>query len=989
MMGMMTTSSGIREALESVPERETRGRATAMPTPQTVKGPVVEVAVPDSDNTKSAQMRSVWRRADILIARAEGAEVDDRGRQATSPSPDDGFGGGGSSPPRLAQSSTSGPAAGSGAAAARSAQAARATAGTSNAGGDSRRGGSGGPAGPKSGPKEGGARGGGSGSGDGAGGGGAPMPSEASLSAAAGERRLDPSAMTKRQIRSIIAKDDEGGVSGSALIGGLESNIKQVLTSKRREHDQLKQEVTVLQRQREALTLRLRDLQADGEALGFGAEADRSLRLKPVAAITRKPVFAAGTSLRESVEVHDREAQEREAVMAAGLRYQHMHQRLGRELVALRRRVKDLEEAKSEEASLERELAKRIISAQEGLGGTRSRLVRLRREVRKEKALWMTEIADQHAFLDSKAGFETFLEQQLARHQQLEQEAERRRVARKEDKARKRTAVSLMAHTGYASRLQAHLEGAKTAEAEYDDAFRRLGAAVLARPAGGAPAASTGPRAATSSGVTVALADSEVEPEAVLRVAKEEQTVWAAMAVKLEGEEDRVAQLTAKLTEARAALEAPEASVQAPRAHRELAECEGELQGLSKAADAERARLDFAHESMEPVRLGLQVLSERLLGLRASFDAAAGTRRVMQALRGKVAVLMDECRRMRAREADADGEQAASRAASPLGDGASASLSAPASPVSGAGAGGAAPTAASRALDEAMAAAADLKLSSFNVRVPPRSSQAHSLARRKAAVAAARGAQGARPPQGAGQPRLTAAVPLPGQRSRKPGVSTAAAEARALSEKLGLWAGDVGEDGRPPFVGRIPALRAPLPSVKDVELDAREALAEVGGDERAAAESQVSLATAAAAAQAKARRGSAMRINALKTGTHRSAPAERRRHEASAPALPAVPLHPLSMTHAAGAQPRLVTRSEQLAWSMGRLPSRAEAKDDAEPIGQGPSRRPKASVAGTVEGGWVAEADEDEVWDRSEVKKISRNVLAAGRRRDRALSHDE
>ncbi|KAA0151666.1 hypothetical protein FNF27_02524 [Cafeteria roenbergensis] len=789
--------------------------------------------------------------------------------------------------------------------------------------------------------------------------------------------------MTKRQIRAIVNKDEEGGVSGGALLAGLESNVKGVLAERRREHDLLKQEVEGLKRQREALTLRLRDLQVDGEALGFADTEDRGERLKPVESITRKPVFAAGTDLRELVSVHAQEAEEREAVITAGQRYVYMHERLGRELVALRRRLSDLEDAQAEEASLKRELAKRIITAQEALGNTRARLSKLRRSVREEKALWMGEIADQQAFLDSKAGFETFLEKQLERHQQLEQEAERRRAARREEKIKTKMAVGLIAQSGFASKLQANLEGAKTAEAEFDEAFKQLGAAVLSRPAAPAKAQD---RAATRSAITASTGSAEVVPQEVVRVAREELQVWESLVQKLTDEEARVAQLTAKLAEARAALEAPEAAVPAPRAHRELAEREAELQAALKRADAEKTRLEFARESVEPVRLGLQVMAERLLGVHASLDAAGSTRRVLQALRGKVAVLMDECRRMRAKDADAE-EDGASRPPTPPdgpGEGVSLRAGAPASPVStGGGARAGASNSTAAALVQAMEAGADLGLSEHNVRVQPRSGEARARGRRRAAAAVAK----AEPRQAGLAPALTVASKLPPTRVRRTGLSAAAAEAQALSQQLELWAGDWEADGRPPRVGRIPTLRAQLPSIKDARLDEAEALAEAGGDTAVAASSRQSLLEEAQAARVLSMRGASGRAGGGASGRRGSAAA--RRVGGSAPTLPAVvALHPVDMRHSGKSQPRLASRAEVLARSSGRLPLAAEGKDGGstsrrQPRGAGPA------VSACVEGGWEADDDADEVWDRSEVKKIARNVLAAGRRRERELAQDD
>jgi hypothetical protein len=664
----------------------------------------------------------------------------------------------------------------------------------------------------------------------------------------------------------------------------------------------------------------------------------------------------------------------------------------------------DLEEAKTEEVALERELGKRIISAQESLGNTRARLTRLRRGVRKEKSLWMGEIADQHAFLDSKAGFETFLENQMERHKQLEQEAERRRIARHQEKVKRRNAVNLLAHTGYASRLQQHLQGAKSQEAEFEDAFRRLGAVVLVpvtspRRMGASakqePDAGTDDTqsnlAATRSGVTRTSAQGEVDPGAVLKLAAEQQAVWDAMVNKLEAEEERVAKLSAKLRQAKAALEAPEALVTAPRAHRQLAEQETRLQGVHKSVEAERARLDFSHTSIEPVRLGLQVVCERLLGMYASFDAASSTRRVMRALKGKIAVIMDECRRMRAKEADADGEAAASRAASPLGDAASGSMAAPSSPVASVARGGL-PTTTSAALEEAMSAAEELGVSAFNVRVQPRSAEAHVLAVHRAEHAQLRAAAKDRAPAD-----ITSAMQLPDARGRKRAPSAAVLKAKALADRLELWAGDAAADGRPPIIGRIPKLREAVPSVSDVQLDEAEALAEVGGDYTQVAEARVSLAQARSKADARARRNSALRAASGATPfIQRSAARLQLAPAASAPALPAVALHPMSRTFRQGGRPRLVPRSDVLSRTQPRLPALSGAfgggkdeEEDGESRGGGGGgislsmSRNKAGVQARVEGGWEAEDDDDEVWDRSEVKKIARNVLAAGKRRDK------
>jgi hypothetical protein len=1008
MMGMLTSASGIREVLasnDSPPKGGSPKRAGGHEAHQgggASTPPQTEVVVPPDTGPKPAQLRSVWRRADILIAREGGTDLDDHGRLVVSPTAEEVAASGpisfhGSDKPAGAVR----PGATRPANLSATAPAARPSKS---------------PGRPSGGP---GPRGGRAMSADGlessrSEGGGYAEP--VVLTEAAGSRLLDVSQMTKKQIRAIISKDEEGGVSGSALMTGLEQNVKTVLLKKRREHDGLKAEVSQLLREREALTLRLRDLQMDGQALGFAAHPDRDERMAPVDAITRKPVFTEGTDLRSLVEAHQREVEEREQVRDSGQRYTHMFERLGRENVALRRRVTDLEEARVEEAGLENELAKRIISAQEHLGSTKARLEKLRKDIREEKALWLGEIADQRSFLDSKAGFETFLEKQLERHKRLEQEAERRRQARADEKAKRRNAVNLLAHTGYASRLQAHLQGAKSEEAELEEAFRRLGAGVLravppmhrsvsstasiesvasvkgSSVGGGREEHKAG--AATRPEVKVStVSEAEIDPVLVIRVAEEQHQVWQTLATRLAAEEARLGELGAQLEAAKAARDAPETDMNVPSAHRDLAARESALQTANKEVEAERARLDFAHASIEPVRLGLQVLAERLLNVTASLDAPNATRRILRALRGKIAVLMDECRRMKAQDADGEGEiEEGGPSPSPNSSMSQSQFVFTSSPVRPGTS-----SANAAAMAGAVATSAVLKVSEYNVRVPAHSPEAQSRARRRAGRFAAKAAAAEQPMA----QDITAPVGLPDSKGKRTADHQVAAKARLMAERLPLWGSDVAEDGRPPQLSKVPLLRGPLPSVETTRLDEMEALDEAGGDPRIAVESRTSLAEAAVASQARAKVRQRERRSSLKL-PRETVDGRRSSNQfsgtGSTPMLPlAVPLHPTNLTFRKGTAPRLMSQTHELMMQQtGRgLSDRKDAEESAADGAIQPAitRSPRLdAVQGSVEGGWEGEDDEhDEVWDRSEVKKIARNILtvAARRKREEAAADDD
>lgn len=116
---------------------------------------------------------------------------------------------------------------------------------------------------------------GGTGGAGGAGGGlGSTMGSVSGGAAAAGAmvlgtRRLDAGTYTKKNIRSIMSKEDGPGASATALIAGLETNVRDVLDTKRREYDDLMAQTHGLEETVVELKLRLQDLRADCAALGL------------------------------------------------------------------------------------------------------------------------------------------------------------------------------------------------------------------------------------------------------------------------------------------------------------------------------------------------------------------------------------------------------------------------------------------------------------------------------------------------------------------------------------------------------------------------------------------------------------------------------------------------------------------------------------------------------------------------------------------------
>ena len=83
--------------------------------------------------------------------------------------------------------------------------------------------------------------------------------------------------------------------TGKALIKGLEDNVRKVLEAKRNEYDRVHFELQQKQRELASLKLQLGDLAKDGAALGLDQYPDEAERLRPVKAISTRPVFTKHT----------------------------------------------------------------------------------------------------------------------------------------------------------------------------------------------------------------------------------------------------------------------------------------------------------------------------------------------------------------------------------------------------------------------------------------------------------------------------------------------------------------------------------------------------------------------------------------------------------------------------------------------------------------------------------------------------------------------
>lgn len=110
----------------------------------------------------------------------------------------------------------------------------------------------------------------------------------------------DPASKTHRKplkltIRDIVDNDTGKRPTSKNLIKGLEDNVRKVLEIKRNEYDRVHFQLRAKKKELAEMELKLADLSKDGAALGLDEYPNESERLRPVKAISTRPVFTKHT----------------------------------------------------------------------------------------------------------------------------------------------------------------------------------------------------------------------------------------------------------------------------------------------------------------------------------------------------------------------------------------------------------------------------------------------------------------------------------------------------------------------------------------------------------------------------------------------------------------------------------------------------------------------------------------------------------------------
>lgn len=407
-------------------------------------------------------------------------------------------------------------------------------------------------------------------------------------------------------IKDIVERDTGAGPSTTDMIKSMEGNVRKVLKAKQTEYDRVMFALRKRRAELEKLELTLRDLKRDGEALGLEECPDKSKRLQPVKTISNRPMYAKNTKIDKQVqELAERKHSTQKVIMTHQI-YEHMRKRLMAEIVEEKKRNHALQDRLNSENIRNADLKRQHIAVGEALGKSLAQLAKLRKDVEHELFLWREEIKDRENWAKQKQGFEDFLAQQMARQQKLAASAS---ADSKEEPSQGSDArVSKAMGEAY---LQASGEDSK-----YEAAFRRIG-----------------------------VNPEDVDADKIISACKQQDAIRRDLIRRRAAEEQRVAYLQQQLTDAQRTLQATLADRERTT-NRVLSETERDLSEAETKLEAERSEFQFLQHSLQPVKIGLQQLAFKVLGVSVDLTDAEEITLVLSKIQHRLASVLEESSRL-------------------------------------------------------------------------------------------------------------------------------------------------------------------------------------------------------------------------------------------------------------------------------------------------------------------------------------------------------
>lgn len=154
-----------------------------------------------------------------------------------------------------------------------------------------------------------------------------------------------------------------------------------------------------------------------------------------------------------------------------------------------------------------------------------------------------------------------------------------------------------------------------------------------------------------------------MDPQSVIRTCIHQDEMRRELLRKRSTEEARVESLKRQKAQLQAQLQHTMFEQQRTT-NRLLSEREKRLNDAEKRLEAERAEYTFMMEAVQPVKIGLQHLARKVLGVKADLASVEEVEKLMEKLQSKLAQIMDEMRQAQAAVGETPGLTASKSTAS-------------------------------------------------------------------------------------------------------------------------------------------------------------------------------------------------------------------------------------------------------------------------------------------------------------------------------------
>ncbi|CAK4619487.1 hypothetical protein AeMF1_009765 [Aphanomyces euteiches] len=400
-------------------------------------------------------------------------------------------------------------------------------------------------------------------------------------------------AAPRMTITDIVNRNQRKTSSSADLIKEFEHAIQKVVDGKRSESDKLQFVANKKAQELDKLKLTLQDLTADCVALGMHEYPDPNDRLEPIASVSRRPVYAKKTNIRELEQLLRLKAVETANVVRKCLTYEHIKKRHEMEKLELTHATNHLNAVLRDKQHELQELHRVEMSANESLNQVQTKLMELKQSIAADIRMYETELELRLRWAKERAKFDAFYEQQILALPSVVDGA----VLREDKSTYKLEIVDSSPSMDHWSvhMTPAQVQAVREDEKLHEDAFRRLGL-----PRGVVDAKQI---------IDMCMTHESLERELEQRHAEQLQLIEATHM--------RIKQVKSEVHDAQ---DAAAAVTRTKSTDLEMQDAQMELAIAEKKLMKAREEFEYTQQVIQPVKAGIQQIVSQVIGTTIDVD---------------------------------------------------------------------------------------------------------------------------------------------------------------------------------------------------------------------------------------------------------------------------------------------------------------------------------------------------------------------------------